>query len=157
MRSIILLCLIFSYWLVVIWQLTRLRIINVTNSKFFCGSCQSPLDEDANSHYVLENLNEEFFKYQHSLTANSIALNGASSHPQFVCHFSKWRNNCCNSGVASARKIATPVAQMTCSPAACTMGATSRFISSVLDMSRVSGTSLMCPTSPSTVPRIGWL
>ena len=37
----------------VIWQPTRLRIINVTNSKFFCGSCQSPLDEDANSHYVI--------------------------------------------------------------------------------------------------------
>ena len=30
-----------------------MRIINVTNSKFFCGSCQSPLDEDANSHYVI--------------------------------------------------------------------------------------------------------
>ena len=36
-----------------IWQPTRLRIINVTNSKFVCGSWQCPLDEDANSHYVI--------------------------------------------------------------------------------------------------------
>ena len=30
-----------------------MRIINGTNPKFFCGSWQCPLDEDANSHYVI--------------------------------------------------------------------------------------------------------
>ena len=101
-----------------------------TDYNFICGFCLHEHMDRCDLDTLLKNSTK---------ISNSIALNSASSPPEFahpLCHFSKWRNNCCNSGggVASARKLATPVAQLTCSPAACTMGAMSRFIPSVLDL-----------------------